>query len=197
MILISFYLPSQLEFSAFHLMRYSLTKSIPLLLCVLLLSACMTTPTREELLAQKVIYSRSSDKNYLDIAECLKSEEGFPLPKRHRHTRRDINTYFIYQESFQVDGYPQMHDEAAKTYYITEIHDPKSSGSIDKPITHGNGNWIMTIKDTGIAQNTQSEIEIRSSKDLLSDYPPASYTPEPNASLSQRLYKVETMDHCF
>lgn len=197
MVLIPFNLPPKLKFSAFHLMRYSLKKSIPLLLCTFMLSACMTTPSREELLSQKVIYSRSSDKNYLVIAECLKSEEGFPLPKWHRHTWRDINTYFIYHESLQVDGYPQMHDEAAKTYYITEIHDPKSSGSIDKPITHGNGNWIMTIKDTGNAQNTRSEIEIRSSKELLSDYPPASYTPDPNASLSQRLYKVETIDHCF
>lgn len=178
-------------------MRYSLKKSILLLLCVLLLSACMTTPTREELLSQKVIYSRSSDKNYLEIVECLKSEEGFPLPKWHRHTWRDINTYFIYHESFQVDGYPQVHDEAAKTYYITEIHDPKSSGNINKPITHGNGNWIMTIKDVGNEQNTRSEIEIRSSKNLLSDYPPASYTPDPNASLSQRLYKMEKIDHCF
>jgi hypothetical protein len=178
-------------------MRYSPKKSIPLLLFALLLSACMTTPTREELLGQKVIYSRSSDKNYLVIAECLKSEEGFPLPKWHRHTWRDINTYFIYHESFQVDGYPQMHDEAAKTYYITEIHDPKSSGSLNKPITHGNGNWIMTIKDTSNEQNTQSVIEIRSSKDLLSNYPPASYAADPNVSLSQRLYKVETIDHCF
>ncbi len=178
-------------------MRYSLKKSILFLLCMLMLSACMTTPTREELLSQKVIYNRSSDKNYLEIAECLKSEEGFPLPKWHRHTWRDINTYFIYHESFQVDGYPQMHDEAAKTYYITEIHDPKSSGSIDKPITHGNGNWIMTIKDTGNAQNTRSEIEIRSNQNLLSDYPPPSYTTDPNASLSQRLYKVETIDQCF
>lgn len=177
-------------------MRYSLKKSIPLLLCVLI-TACMTTPTREELLGQKVIYSRGSDKNYLEIAECLKSEEGFPLPKWHRHIWRDINTYFIYHESFQVDGYPQMHDEAAKTYYITEIHDPKSSGSIDKPISHGNGNWIMTIKDTGNEQNTQSVIEIRSSKNLLNDYPPASYTSDLNASLSQRLYKVEAIDHCF
>ncbi len=183
MVLIPFNLPSKLEFSAFHLMRHSLKKSILLLLCILMLSACMTTPTREELLSQKVIYSRSSDKNYLEIAECLKSEEGFPLPKWHRHTWRDINTYFIYHESLQVDGYPQMHDEAAKTYYITEIHDPKSSGSINKPITHGNGNWIMTIKDAGNAQNTQSVIEIRSSKDLLSDYPLASYTPDPSASL--------------
>lgn len=178
-------------------MRFSLEKSILFLLCMLMLPACMTTPTREELLNQKVIYSRSTDKHYLDIAECLKSDEGFPLPKWHRHTWRDINTYFIYHESLQVDGYPQMHDEAAKTYYITEVHDPKSSGSIDKPITHGNSNWIMTIKDVGNAQNTQTVIEIRSSKDLLSNYPPASYTPEPNASLSQRLYKVEKIDQCF
>ena len=178
-------------------MRHSLNKSIPLLLCVLMLIACMTTPSREELLSQKVIYSRSSDKNYLEIVECLKSEEGFPLPKWHRHTWRDINTYFIYHESFQVDGYPQMHDEAAKTFYITEIHNPKSLGSFDKPISHGNGNWIMTIKDTGNAQKTQSKIEISSNQNLLSDYPPASYTPDPNASLSQRLYKVERIDHCF
>ena len=178
-------------------MRYSLKKSILFLLCLLMLPACMTTPTREQLLSQKVIYSRSSDKHYLEIAECLKSDEGFYLPKWHRHTWRDINTYFIYHESLQVDGYPQMHDEAAKTYYITEIHDPKSSGSINQPITHGNGNWIMTIKDVGNQQNTRSEIEIRSNQNLLSDYPPASYTPDSNASLSQRLYKVETIDQCF
>jgi len=55
----------------------------------------------------------------------------------------------------------------------------------------------VTIKDTGDTQNTQSEIEIRSSKNLLSDCPPASYTPDPNASLSQRLYKVEEIDHRF
>ena len=90
-----------------------------------------------------------------------------------------------------------MHDEVAKTYYITEIHDPKFSGSINEPITHGNGNWIMTIKDVGNKQGIHSEIEIRSNKNLLSDYPPASYTPDPNASLSQRLYKVEEIDHCF
>ena len=162
-----------------------------------MLSACMTTPTREQLLSQKVIYSHNSDKHYLEITECLKSDDGFHLPKWHRHTWRDINTYFIYHESLQVDGYPQMHDEAAKTYYITEIHDPKSSGSINQPITHGNENWIMTIKDIGNQQNTRSEIEIRSNQNLLSDYPPASYTPDPNASLSQRLYKVEKIDQCF
>lgn len=180
-------------------MRYSLKNSIRFLLCGLMLSACMTTPTREELLSQKVIYSRSSDKNYLEIAECLKSDAGFPLPEWQRHIWRDINTYFIYHESLQVDGYPQMHDETARTYYITEIHDPKSSGSINshKPITHGNGNWIMAIKDVDNKQNTQSEIEIRSNQNLLSDYPPASYTPDPKASLSQRLYKVEIIDHCF
>lgn len=162
-----------------------------------MLPACMTTPTREELLDQKIIYSRGSDKNYLVIAECLKSDAGFYLPKWHRHTWRDINTFFIYHASLQVDGYPQMHDEAAKAYYITEIHDPKSSGNINQPITHGNGNWIMTIKDTGNEKDTKSEIEIRSSKNLLSDYPPASYIPDPKASLSQRLYKVEQIDHCF
>lgn len=178
-------------------MHSSLKKSVLLLLCMLMLSACMTTPTREQLLSQKVIYSHNSDKHYLEIAECLKSDEGFHLPKWHRHTWRDINTYFIYHESLQVDGYPQMHDEAAKTYYITEIHDPKSSGSINQPITHGNGNWIMTIKDAGNQQNTQSEIEIRSNQNLLGDYPPASDTPDPKASLSQRLYKVEKIDQCF
>lgn len=178
-------------------MRYSLETSIISLLCVLMLPACMTTPTREELLNKNVIYSRNSDKNYLEIVECLKSDEGFPLPKWHRHTWRDINTYFIYHESLQVDGYPQMHDEAAKTYYITEIHDPKASGSVNQPIILGNGNWIMTIKDTSTDQNTQSGIEIRSSKNLLDDYPPTSYLPDPNAPLSQRLYKVETMDQCF
>lgn len=178
-------------------MRYSLKRSILFLLCMLMLSACMTTPTREQLLSQKVIYSRNSDKHYLEIAECLKSDEGFHLPRCHRHTWRDINTYFIYHESLQVDGYPQMHDEAAKTYYITEIHDPKSSGSINQPITHGNGNWIMTIKDVGNQQKPRSAIEIRSNQNLLSEYPLASYTPDPKASLSQRLYKVEKIDDCF
>jgi hypothetical protein len=180
-----------------HLMGPTLKKATILFFFFILLPACMTPPTRNELLNQKVIYSRSSDKHYAAIAECLKSDAGFPLPKQQRHTWRDINTYFIYHESVQVDGYPQLHDEVAKIYYITEIHDPKYSGSINKPITHGNGSWIMTIKDTGNAQNTQSEIEIRSNQNLLSDYPPASYTPDPNASLSQRLYKVETIDHCF
>ncbi len=179
------------------LMRYSLKKSILFLHCVLMLPACMTTPTREELLSQKVIYSRSSDKHYLEIAECLKSDEGFHLPRWHRHSWRDINTYFVYHESLQVEGYPQMHDEAGKTYYITEIHDPKSSGSINQPITHGNGNWIMTIKDIGNPKHAKSAIEIRSNQNLLSDYPPISYTPDPKSSLSQRLYKVETIDHCF
>jgi hypothetical protein len=162
-----------------------------------MLPACMTTPTREELLSQKVIYSHNSDKNYLEIAECLKSDAGFYPPKWHYHTWRDINTFFIYHTSLQVDGYPHMHDEAARTYYITEIHDPKSSVNIDQPITHGNGNWIMAIKDTGNEKDTKSRIEIRSRKNLLSDYPPASYTPDPKASLSQRLYKVEQIDHCF
>lgn len=178
-------------------MRYSLETSIMSLLCMLMLSACTTTPTREELLNQKIIYSRNSGKYYLEIAECLKSDEGFHLPKWHRHTWRDINTFFIYHESMQVDGYPQMHDEAAKTYYITEIHDPKSSRSINQPITYGNGNWIMTIKDNGSKESTKSQIEIRSNKDLLSDYPPTSYIPDPKASLSLRLYKVETIDQCF
>lgn len=178
-------------------MHSSLKKSVLLLLCMLMLSACMTTPTREQLLSQKVIYSRSSDKHYLEIAECLKSDDGFYLPKWHRHTWRDINTYFIYHESLQVDGYPQMHDEAAKTYYITEIHDPKSSGGINQPISHGNGNWIMTIKDIDNKETTKSGIEIRSNQNLLSEYPPASYTPDSKASLSQRLYKVETIDDCF
>lgn len=90
-----------------------------------------------------------------------------------------------------------MHDEAAKIYYITEIHDQKFSGDINEPVTHGNGDWIMTIRDISTGQNTHSEIEIRSSKNLLSDYPSASHTPDPNASLFQRLYKVETIDQCF
>ena len=178
-------------------MNSGLKKAAILFLFVILLPACTTSPSRDTLLNQKVIYSRSSDKHYAAIAECLKSDAGFPLPKRQRHSWRDINTYFIYHETVQVDGYPQLHDEAAKIYYITEIHDLKYSGNINKPVTHGNGSWIMTIKDTGDAQNTQSEIEIRSNQNLLSDYPPASYTPDPNASLSQRLYKVEKIDHCF
>ena len=178
-------------------MRFLLKNPVVFLIIFLMLTACVMPPTRNELLGQKVIFSRNSGKNYLEIAECLKSDDGFPLPKQQRHTWRDINTYFIYHESVQVDGYPQLHDEAAKIYYITEIHDPKYSGSINQPITHGNSNWIMTIKDTGNAHNTQSEIEIRSSQNLLSDYPPVSYTPDPNPSLSQRLYKVETIDHCF
>ena len=178
-------------------MRYSLKKSTLFLLCVLLLPACMTTRTREELLSQQVIYSRSSDKNYLEIAECLKSDAGFPLPEWQRHIWRDINTYFIYHESLQVDGYPQMHDEAAKTFYITEIHNPKSFGSLDKPITHGNGNWIMTIKDTGNSQGAQSLIEIRSDQNLLSDYPPKPYSPDLRDTLAHRLYKVEEIDRCF
>lgn len=178
-------------------MRFLLINQAIFLIIVLMLSACMTAPTRNELLNQKVIYSRSSGKHYAAITECLKSDDGFPLPKRQRHTWRDINTYFIYHESVQVDGYPQLHDEVAKIYYITEIHDPKYLGSSNKPITHGNGNWIMTIKDTGNAQNTQSEIEIHSSQNLLSDYPPTSYTPDSNPSLSQRLYKVEKIDQCF
>lgn len=181
----------------FFLMGSGLKKATILFFFVILLPACMTPPSRDTLLNQKVIYSRNSDKHYAAIAECLKSDDGFPLPKRQRHSWRDINTFFIYHESVQVDGYPQLHDEVAKIYYITEIHDPKYLGSSNKPITHGNGNWIMTIKDTSNAQNTQSEIEIRSSKNLLSDYPPVSYTPDPNASLSQRLYKVEEIDHCF
>lgn len=178
-------------------MRSSLNRLTISLLCGLMLPACMTAPAREELLSQKVIYNHSSSKNYLEIAECLKSDDGFHLPKWHRHTWRDITTYFIYHESLQVHGYPQIHDETAKKYFITEIHDPKYSGKINETITHGNGNWIMTIKDVGNQKSTQTEIEIRSNQDLLSDYPPASYIPDPNASLSQRLYKVEKIDHCF
>jgi len=187
----------QIYYEYLHLMSFFLKNSVLFLTIVLMLPACMTPPARNELLNQKVIYSRSSDKDYLEIAECLKNDDAFPLPKWHRHTWRDINTYFIYHESLQVDGYPQLHDEAAKIYYITEIHDPKYPGNINKPITHGNGNWIMTIRDISTSQNTRSRIEIRSSKNLLSDYPPASYIPDPNASLSQRLYKVEAIDHCF
>lgn len=178
-------------------MRFCAKKRLLLPLCALLLPACMTAPAREELLCQKEIYNRSSDKNYLEIVKCLESDDGFHLPKWRRHTWRDITTYFIYHESLQVHGYPQMHDEAAKTYYITEIHDPKYSGKINETITHGNGNWIMIIKDASNPQRTQSEIEIRSNQNLLSDYPPTAYAPDPNASLSQRLYKVEEIDHCF
>ncbi|MBX9916664.1 MAG: hypothetical protein K2Y07_05415 [Nitrosomonas sp.] len=178
-------------------MRFLLKNPVVLLIIFLMLTACVIPPTRNELLSQKVIFSRNSGKNYLEIAECLKSDDGFPLPKQQRHTWRDINTYFIYHESVQVDGYPQLHDEVAKIYYITEIHDPKYSGSSNQPITHGNGNWIMTIKNTGNEQKNQSEIEIHSNQNLLSDYPPVSYTPDSNASLSQRLYKVEKIDHCF
>ncbi len=178
-------------------MNNLLKQSANMLIGVSILSACMTPPTRETLLGQNVIYSRSSDKHYLEIAECLKTDEGFHLPKSHRHPWRDINTFFIYHESVEVHGYPQMHDEAAKTYYITEIHDPKYLGSTSQPITHGNGHWIMTIKDTGNPKYVQSTIEIRSSKNLLSDYPPDAYTPDPKAPLSQRLYKVEKIDQCF
>ena len=178
-------------------MHFSPKKRLMVLLCALLLPACMTAPAREELLNQKVIFSRSSDKNYLEIVKCLESDVGFHLPKWHRHTWRDITTYFIYHESLQVHGYPQMHNEAAKTYYITEIHDPKYSGKINETITHGNGNWIMIIQDASNQQHTQSEVEIRSNQHLLSDYPPVAYAPDSNASLSQRLYQVEEIDHCF
>ena len=167
------------------------------ILAVVILSACSIAPTRQELLEQKIIYSRNSDKNYLEIAACIRSDAGFHLPKDNRNTWRDINTFFIYHESVTVHGYPQMHNEAEKTYYITEIHDSKFFGSTKQPITHGNGDWIMIIKDTSSGQNIQSTIEIRSNKNLLSDYPPDTYTPDPNASLSQRLYKVEQIDHCF
>ncbi|MCC8997823.1 MAG: hypothetical protein LM517_12495 [Nitrosomonas sp.] len=166
------------------------------LIAVLILSACMTAPSRQELLKQKVIYSHSSDKNYLVIAECLKSEDGFPLPKRQSQNWRDINTFFIYHETAQIDGYPQLHDEATKTYYVTEIHDPKSLKNAGS-ITFGNGNWIMTIKDTGNSQGAQSLIEIRSDQNLLSDYPPKSYSPDLRDTLAHRLYKVEEIDRCF
>lgn len=157
----------------------------------------MTTPSHEELLKQKVIYSSSSDKNYLTIAECLKSEDGFPLPKRQSHTWRDINTFFIYHESVQVDGYPQLHDEVTKTYYVTEIHDPKFLGDDNKSITFGNGNWIMTIKDASNNHIAQSLIEIRSNQNLLNDYPPKSYSPDSRDTLSHRLYQVEKISGCF
>lgn len=163
----------------------------------ILLTACTTPLTREALLAQKVIYSRSSDKHYLAIAECLQTKDSFPLPEWHRQSVRDLNTYFIYHESMQVDGYPHFHDETAKTYYITEIHGTDLSQQTGTPITHGNSNWIMTIKDMSAAQKTRSDIEIRSNANPLHDYPPDSYTPDPNASLSQRLFKAETIDRCF
>lgn len=157
----------------------------------------MTTPSREELLKQKVIYSSSSNENYLAIAECLKSEDGFPLPKRQSHAWRDINTYFIYHESVQVDGYPQLHDEVTKTYYVTEIHNPKFLSDDSKSITFGNGNWIMTIKDISNNHIAQSLIEIRSNQNLLNDYPPKSYSPDLRDTLSHRLYKVEKINRCF
>jgi len=166
------------------------------LIAVLILSACMTAPSRQELLKQKVIYSHSSDKNYLVIAECLKSEDGFPLPKRQSQNWRDINTFFIYHETAPVDGYPQLHDEATKTYYVTEIHVPKSLKNTES-ITFGNGNWIMTIKDTGNSQGAQSLIEIHSDQNLLSDYPPKSYLPDLRDTLTHRLYKVQEIDRCF
>ncbi len=178
-------------------MNLALIQSAVTLIIAITLPACMTSPTRETLLNQEIIYSRSSDKNYLEIAKCLNTEDGFHTPKWHRHTWRDINTFFIYHEAVEVHGYPQMHDEAAKTYYITEIHDPKFIGNTNQPITEGNGLWIMTIKDNGNEEYVKSKIEIRSSKNLLSDYPPVSYTPDPRAPLSQRLYKVETIDKCF
>jgi hypothetical protein len=166
--------------------EFSLKKTILSLIAVLIVSAC-ATPPREELLKQKVIYSRSSDKNYLAIA----------LPKKHRHAWRDINTFFIYHEAVQVDGYPQLHDEAAKTYYVTEIHNPKFLSGNNKFTTFGNGNWIMTIKDTSDNHITQSLIEIRSNQNLLNDYPPKSYSPDLRDTLSHRLYKVEEMSGCF
>ena len=176
---------------------FSLKKTILSLIAVLVVSSCMATPQREELLKQKVIYSRNSDKNYLVIAECLKSEDGFPLPKKQRHAWRDINTFFIYHEAVQVDGYPQLQDEAEKTYYVTEIHNPKFLSNDNKSITFGNGNWIMTIKDTSDNHITQSLIEIRSNQNLLNDYPPKSYSPDLRDTLSHRLYKVEEMSGCF
>ena len=172
-------------------------KMIALLIVSLALSACIVAPTREALLNEKVIYSRSSDKPYLTIAECLKSEAAFPLPEWHRHTWRDINTYFIYHETVKVNGYPHFHDEAAKTYYITEIHDSGTAQETGKTLTHGNGNWIMTIKDASAGQQTLSAIEIRSSKNLLSDYPSDSTAADANATLPQRLYHAERIDQCF
>lgn len=178
-------------------MRVSLHESAKFFLPILLLTACTAPLTRSELLNRDIIYSRSSDKHYLAIVACLKSNESFPLPKWQRHTWRDIDTFFIYHESLQVDGYPHWHDEAAKIYYITEIHDTRLSWDIDKPITHGNQNWILTIKNIGTEQHPESEIEIRSDKNLLDNYPSASYTPNPKATLSQQLYKVEKIDRCF
>lgn len=174
----------------------TITAAIALIMTIVL-SACATSPTREALLAQKVIYSRMSDKHYLTVAECLKNKDSFPLPVWHRQSVRDINTYFIYHESMRVDGYPHFHDEAKKIYYITEIHDTGSSGNSGKPITHGNGNWILTIKDISTDQHIRSDIEIRSNANLLNDFPPDSYTPDATAPLSQRLYKAETIDQCF
>ncbi|MBX9894138.1 MAG: hypothetical protein K2Y09_03030 [Nitrosomonas sp.] len=167
------------------------------LIIIGLLTACVATPTREALLAQNVIYSHISGEHYLTIAECLKSKDSFPLPEWHRQTVRDLNTYFIYHESMQVNGYPHFHDEAAKTYYITEIHSTGSSRDTGQPITHGNGNWILIIKDTSTGQAIRSSIEIRSNANLLHDYPPDSYAPTPDASLPQRLHKAETIDRCF
>ncbi|MBX3617766.1 hypothetical protein [Nitrosomonas sp.] len=167
------------------------------LITTAVLTACAVSPARETLLAQKVIYSRMSGKHYLAIAECLKSKGSFPLPEWHRQSVRDINTYFIYHESVRVDGYPRFHDEAKKIYYITEIHDTDSPWNSDKPMTHGNGNWILTIKDISTDHYIRSDITIRSNANLLDDFPPDADTPNPNASLSQRLYQAETIDRCF
>ena len=104
---------------------------------------------------------------------------------------------FLYRNGkARIDGYPQLHDEATKTYYVTEIHDPKSLKNAGS-ITFGNGNWIMTIKDTGNSQGAQSLIEIRSDQNLLSDYPPKPYSPDLRDTLAHRLYKVEEIDRCF
>ncbi|UJP05097.1 MAG: hypothetical protein LZF61_09690 [Nitrosomonas sp.] len=177
--------------------RIDTNKAVLLLVTALMLSACIMAPTREALLNEKMIYSRSSGKHYLTIAECLKGAADFPLPERHRHTSRDINTYFIYHESVRVNGYPHFHDESAKIYYITEIHDSGSFRDAGKPITHGNGDWIMTIKDTGTDQATRSEIEIRSHKNLLHDYPANPSVSDSDATLSQRLNHAEKVDRCF
>jgi len=177
-------------------MSYTSKKSVVLIACVFIFSACSTAPTREQLLQEKVIYSRSSDKDYLEIANCLKSKAGFNLPEWNSRNWRDINTFFIYHESTEINGYPQFHDESTKTYYITEIHDPKYLRDTNKPITHGNGNWIMAIKDVSSSKNHRSEIEVRSNKEILNDAS-SPYSADNNALLSQYLYKAEEIDHCF
>lgn len=180
-------------------MNYYLNKTIFFLIGLSTLSACITPPSRKELLDQKIVYNRNSDKNYLVIAECLKNNAGFNLPTWNRHTWRDINTFFIYHESILVRGYPQMHDEDTKTYYITEINDPKFSGRINEPILHGNENWIMAIKDVSNTQKTQSVIEIRTNEKLLSDDTSTITHPDSDSDseLSKLLYKAEHVEDCF